>query len=422
MGNRKIITTFVFIFIFCAASIVSGAPKKRVAVMNFANYGAGNVAFLKNALPESLSSTLSANNDIRVVERRQLGKLINEIALEQTGLVNTKGVSRAGRLARADVLILGSISGTRNNIIVTMKAVEVASGKILDGKVVKSTMGDVFDRAGQAAQAMAAVISGKGIGRLSVSSIPSGATVYIDGLDVGKTPVVEYKLTKGEHRIKVAKGGYIEYEKDVDIKAEERRQVSAQLTVDTIGDRSEFNFLVLYSLPFNEDLNGGLYYALSYGHTFDRFLVAFEFGISWFGHNQVVERIPDIWDETIIRNYLLISMNASVTYSIIPNSWAISRFIQPYAGIIIAYNPLIEYRNEERDRLETNNLFGIGAKGGANLFPFSKFSLFAEVRYMANFPAIKRDSFSGDAGSTTITPEKIYWNNLSVGGGVRIYF
>ncbi len=421
MTHWKKTFTFIVILLFLTTALTA-AQKKRVAVMNFANYGARSISFLKNALPESLSSSLSENKDIRVVERRQLGKLVNEIALEQTGLVNTRGVSRAGRLARADVLILGSVSGSKRQIIVTMKAVEVATGRVLDGKVVKASLGDVFDKAGQAAQAMAAIASGKGIGRLSISSVPSAATVYIDGLNVGKTPVVEYKLTRGEHRIKLTKNGFLDYEKDVTIKANSLRQISTNMTKDTISDRTELNFNISYFIPFDADLDGALAYSLSLGHTFERFVLSFEFGFTYFGHNQVIDSGPV--DTTAQKRFLLMNMLAGLRYNIFPASWSVTRYFQPYAGLQLGYSPLIDYKkvSGEYDQVDTTHLFSVGAVGGFNLFAFARFSLFAEVKYLAHFPKAKRSITSGPWYNLHETTEEIFLSGLYAGGGARFYF
>jgi hypothetical protein len=45
-------------------------------------------------------------------------------------------------------------------------------------------------------------------GLLTVSSDPIGAEVYIDGVDVGQTPIVEYSVGAGKHTIRVERAGY----------------------------------------------------------------------------------------------------------------------------------------------------------------------------------------------------------------------
>lgn len=237
--------TITFCVIIATANLY-GAGKKTVAVMNFKGYGDKTIKFLDNALPESISTSLSEIKEIKIVERSQLGRVLNEIALEQTGAVDTGEVSRAGRLAKADVLILGSISGSQDNLIVTFKAVDVTTGAVLDSKTVKAPMAQIFDKTSQAAKAMGAVIAGEGVGRISVLLSPEGADVYIDGYMSGTTPLVGYSITKGKHSIKILKEGYLEYEDSINIKAQSEDKVSVVLARNQVRDRTEIGFGIHY--------------------------------------------------------------------------------------------------------------------------------------------------------------------------------
>jgi len=67
-------------------------------------------------------------------------------------------------------------------------------------------------------------------GFLSVNSNPSGAEVYIDGNYAGTTPLENYKISPGEHVVKIKKEGYQEYTKTVNIIAGETTTLSASLT------------------------------------------------------------------------------------------------------------------------------------------------------------------------------------------------
>ena len=118
----------ILLIIFFAAPGGLHAAKPSVGVVNFTNHTSGaGLQYLSKSLPESISATLSGSKDIRVVERAQLAKIVDEIALGQTGLFNERQISRAGRMIRADVLIIGSYSGNPERIVLTMKAVRVTT-------------------------------------------------------------------------------------------------------------------------------------------------------------------------------------------------------------------------------------------------------------------------------------------------------
>jgi beta-lactamase superfamily II metal-dependent hydrolase len=72
--------------------------------------------------------------------------------------------------------------------------------------------------------------SGTGTGSLSVTSIPSGALVYVDGTFKGITPVTIQSSSTGVHQIKVTKSGYKDYSTSVYVTGEKPLSISATLT------------------------------------------------------------------------------------------------------------------------------------------------------------------------------------------------
>ena len=52
---------------------------------------------------------------------------------------------------------------------------------------------------------------------LTLTTIPADATVKIDGNVIGKTPLADYEIEKGEYTISITKEGYKKYEKIIDL-------------------------------------------------------------------------------------------------------------------------------------------------------------------------------------------------------------
>ena len=52
---------------------------------------------------------------------------------------------------------------------------------------------------------------------LLVESVPTGATVYVDGRFVGETPVAVTALPVGDHRVRLVKADYLEYSRVVSL-------------------------------------------------------------------------------------------------------------------------------------------------------------------------------------------------------------
>jgi hypothetical protein len=62
-------------------------------------------------------------------------------------------------------------------------------------------------------------LSGKDVGTLNITSTPPGATVTIDGQDVGKTPL-EYRVEAGPRQVELALAGHATEAKFVDVAAD----------------------------------------------------------------------------------------------------------------------------------------------------------------------------------------------------------
>lgn len=67
-------------------------------------------------------------------------------------------------------------------------------------------------------------------GSLNVESTPIGATIYIDGKEIGKTPRYINEVLIGQRALRLMKEGYEEYSETVTITKGERKQVKATLT------------------------------------------------------------------------------------------------------------------------------------------------------------------------------------------------
>ena len=66
-------------------------------------------------------------------------------------------------------------------------------------------------------------------GSLNVESTPIGATIYIDGKEMGKTPRYINEVLIGQHRLRLVKEGYEEYSETVSVAKGERKQMKTTL-------------------------------------------------------------------------------------------------------------------------------------------------------------------------------------------------
>ena len=93
-------------------------------------------------------------------------------------------------------------------------------------------------------------VSGSG---LYISSDPSGATVYIDGIDRGTTPYSNSSIRPGEYRIRVIKDGYAERRLNITVRRGSRIEINVDLEEirGTVILEFRLDPSASSSLPFN---------------------------------------------------------------------------------------------------------------------------------------------------------------------------
>jgi hypothetical protein len=66
-------------------------------------------------------------------------------------------------------------------------------------------------------------------GSLGVASLPPGATVYVDGKEVGTTPLRVPAIDAGSHIVRIEREGYNHWTSAIRIVAGEQARVTASL-------------------------------------------------------------------------------------------------------------------------------------------------------------------------------------------------
>ncbi|RPJ11062.1 MAG: PEGA domain-containing protein [Deltaproteobacteria bacterium] len=99
----------------------------------------------------------------------------------------------------------------------------------------RSCMAQIEDKTGDVRIGLLAEIL-PGPSELEISSVPSGATVYVNGKPVGTTPYEGKNVSPGSHKVRMEKEGYEPWEKQVAVEAGKRKEVVAELVLLKIGE------------------------------------------------------------------------------------------------------------------------------------------------------------------------------------------
>jgi curli biogenesis system outer membrane secretion channel CsgG len=108
---------------------VARQQKHRVAVLPFQEINGTSVT-LDSYLSEALLTELFAAGRFEVVERAMLGKLLGEIKLGQTGIINPETARQVGKVAGVDAIITGTVTEMKTSIAVNCRLVDAQTGLV----------------------------------------------------------------------------------------------------------------------------------------------------------------------------------------------------------------------------------------------------------------------------------------------------
>jgi hypothetical protein len=151
--------------------------------------------------------------------RRDVERAVTARERDCTG--EEKCLAAIGRRLGVDVVITGTVGSLGDNYILTIKAVDVATGKSqhIPTEPLKGTPDDLIEGVRVAAYKLLA--PDQLHGAVQIQSDLVGASVALDGKPIGKTPLpnggVLRKLALGPHQLRVQAPGYDPFEKQIEV-------------------------------------------------------------------------------------------------------------------------------------------------------------------------------------------------------------
>jgi TolB-like protein len=116
-----------------ASQLAKGAPEGkpvRIAVTDLPDLQ-GVTSDLGRYVAERLTSRMIQSGRFRVIERRRLGQVLNELRFSMSDLVDPAKAKQLGRLAGVDALVVGSVSDLGNSVEVDARIIEVETSNML---------------------------------------------------------------------------------------------------------------------------------------------------------------------------------------------------------------------------------------------------------------------------------------------------
>ena len=128
---KNVIHKFYLILFLSILLSVAVHAQVRIAVSDFANKS--DALYLdawERSVPNLLRSNLSASDQVIVLDRNKLDKVLEEQALTLSGLMDSSRVQSIGKLLGAEFILSGTIDQVNDEIVISADLVRVKTGEI----------------------------------------------------------------------------------------------------------------------------------------------------------------------------------------------------------------------------------------------------------------------------------------------------
>jgi curli biogenesis system outer membrane secretion channel CsgG len=111
------------------ATNVAKEQKRKIAILPFRELD-GKPTVLGTYISEELVTDLFASGGLSIVERSMLDRLLGEIRLSQTGLIDPDTAKRLGKIAGVDAIVTGTITDLQSYVALNCRLIDAQTGSI----------------------------------------------------------------------------------------------------------------------------------------------------------------------------------------------------------------------------------------------------------------------------------------------------
>ncbi len=128
---RKIIFIFAVLFITVFGASAQ-AEKQKIAILKFRSINLDQS--MADVVTETFTTLIADSKKYDIIERSQLDQIFSELKLISGDDFEVKTIIQIGRLAKAKMIIAGSISKLGDKFIINARGIEIETGIVLFGK------------------------------------------------------------------------------------------------------------------------------------------------------------------------------------------------------------------------------------------------------------------------------------------------
>lgn len=111
------------------ANGVAKEEKQKIAVLPFRELD-GRTTILGTYISEQLVTELFSAGGLEIVERAMLDKLLGEIRLGQTGVIDPETAKKLGKIAGVDAIVTGSVTDLQTYVALNCRLIDTQTGNI----------------------------------------------------------------------------------------------------------------------------------------------------------------------------------------------------------------------------------------------------------------------------------------------------
>ena len=127
--SQKVLTEGIKDLATQIASSASKEKKQKIAVLPFRELD-GKPTILGSFISEELVTDLIGAGGFDVVERAMLDRLLGEIKLGQTGVIDPETAKKVGKVASVDAIVTGSITDLQSYVALNCRLIDTQTGRV----------------------------------------------------------------------------------------------------------------------------------------------------------------------------------------------------------------------------------------------------------------------------------------------------
>lgn len=128
-----------------ALNVQSG--KVIIAIVDFKNTGAsGELDYLTQTIPESISTSMAKSGRLEIVERSRLEEALNEMQMSEVGIVDESLAVELGRAVGANAILVGSFVSIGGILRINSRLIDVMTSRVIKAEIVQGAVGtEIFN-------------------------------------------------------------------------------------------------------------------------------------------------------------------------------------------------------------------------------------------------------------------------------------